>query len=224
MSRVSTWEAEQAVRDARRAQDRAADAYDAQLTALLEEYAGRRSVAAELVRQVADLAVGHAAEADRRADQRVETLTAGHAAVIERLEERTEIYKTLVEQLKTTLTEKRTLLEERAQQGEEVKVTIGRSLGGWQVADLEEVAYRLRCGGAFDETPVKVTDWTASALVPAPNLVPLTRPDRTPQPQHRPEPLPDPEVPDGGGAIHWGRVLVAALVVAYLVLALVVVL
>ncbi|GAW54723.1 hypothetical protein [Nocardioides sp. PD653] len=62
----TTWwgEADQAVRDARRSQDDATSTYDAQLTALLGEYAGRRSAAAEVVRRVADIAVGHAAEAD----------------------------------------------------------------------------------------------------------------------------------------------------------------
>jgi hypothetical protein len=57
----------------------------------------------------------------------------------------------------------------------QVHVALGREGPNrtWTVADLEEVAYRLRCGGAVDDTPVSGVLNTISATVPAPNLVHL---------------------------------------------------
>lgn len=79
--------------------------------------------------------------------------------------------------LKRMLDEKRTLAETRSKEGEEVRVQIARpDWKGWQICDLEEIAYRLRCGGAVDETPVKIDSREASALVPAPDLVKLESP------------------------------------------------
>lgn len=172
MSSISWWEVNQAVRTARDAETEAANTYDRRLTELLEEYAGRRSAAAQLVRDVADLAVGYAAESDRRAHAAIEAATGGQQVAFERLEQQLEKSRDHAKWLRAELDEKRRLTEERDAQGEEVQVTIGRSQGGWKVADLEEVAYRLRCGGAVDETPVKVAEWKMSALVPAPNMVP----------------------------------------------------
>jgi hypothetical protein len=74
------------------------------------------------------------------------------------------------------LTEDRKLQEARQAEGDEVRVRIDRALGGWTVADLEEVAYRLRCGGAADDTLIKWAEYSVSALVPAPDLVTLSRP------------------------------------------------
>lgn len=94
--------------------------------------------------------------------------------------------------LRASLEEKTVLREARTRDGdEEVRVTIDRSLGGWCVSDLEEVAYRLRSGGAEDETPVKITDYSITANVPAPNLIPLTRPSKTPEPLHVQPPVYD---------------------------------
>jgi hypothetical protein len=226
MSHVDRWDAEHAVARARDEQADAAYTYDARLTALLEEYAGRRSAAAELVRQVADLAVGHAAEADRNARALIVTLNTRQDMAIESLERQLDQAREHNRTLQAQLDDKRRLVEERkaATSGEEVQVTIGHSLGSWQVADLEEVAYRLRCGGAVDETPVKVTEWAAAALVPAPNLVPLTRPDRTPPPPERPTPLPDPVHVDERGPINWTRVAVVAQAIVLVLIALVVIL
>lgn len=198
--------------------------YDAQLTELLKEYAGRRSAAAEVVRRVAEVAVGHAAEADRRAQQLVETLTAGQIAVVDRLEKQLADSRETTSGLMAALDEKRALREERSQDGEEVKVTIGRSQGSWKVGDLEEVAYRLRCGGAVDDTPVKVTEYTAAALVPAPNLVPLTRPDRVPPPPERPAPLPNPVHVPEHRPVNWARVAIVGQAIVLVLLALVVIL
>lgn len=179
------WEAESAVENARA---EAARTYDLRLTGLLEEYTGRRSASAEVVRQVADIAVGYATEADRRAEQAVADAATAHAAIVERLEDQATAQRDQIARLTDLLEEKRKLREAREKAGEEVQVTIDRTLGGWTVADLEEIAYRLRCGGAIDDTTVKLTDYTATALVPAPDLVRLDRPTPTRQPDPRPAP------------------------------------
>lgn len=160
------WEIERHLDDARRS-------YDERLTGLLSEFSTRRSVQAQMVREVAELAAGRVAE--------VEAFHAAQAAAqaeqLERIQERERALHAQVAALHRQLDEKRSLREERDEQGEEVQVRIARSLGGaWRVGDLEEIAYRLRCGGAVDDTAVKVTEHTATALVPAPDLVPLSRP------------------------------------------------
>lgn len=54
-----------------------------------------------------------------------------------------------------------------------VSITVARGISGWTIADLEEAAYRLRCGGGEDDTPVDIDVHSAKAVVPAPNLIPL---------------------------------------------------
>jgi hypothetical protein len=187
---------------------------------IAESYEGRRTIQASMVREMLDLLEDRVTEVEQQHADRLAGLQAAHLAQVTLLEERVETYKARSQQLGAALEEKRTLREARERAGEEVQVTIDRSLGGWTVADLEEVAYRLRCGGAVDDTPVKVTDWAASALVPAPDLVRLDRPalPERPVPPERWDPLHDPVVPEGGtlsvrSVVLGGGVLAALLLV-----------
>lgn len=77
------------------------------------------------------------------------------------------------ESLRRVLEGKRVLKEERERDGDDVKVTIERGVGGWSVADIEEIAYRLRAGGATDETEVHLSTTRVAAHVPDPNVVTL---------------------------------------------------
>lgn len=76
-----------------------------------------------------------------------------------------------------------------------VAITVARGISGWTVADLEEAAYRLRCGGAEDETPVEMDQHAAKAVVPAPNLIPLST--------RKVSPLRTPEFVESGGRPAW---------------------
>lgn len=177
---INRWDLDNAIRDARKDQAAAADGYNQALTALLEQYAGRRSAAAHLVREVADLAIGHAAEADRRAERLIEQATAAHTAIVAKLEADANQLHEHNRTLTRALDERRTIREvrEEAASPEDTDVVITNGYHGWTVAGLEEVAYRLRCGGAVDVTPVEVEKSRATATVPAPNLVPLSRPEQ----------------------------------------------
>lgn len=161
------------------------EAFD-RLAQLRRRYDGTRSMARVAIAEAIDLAEQCVRDAElaegARADGRIQELDRyreNEQRVLESLREQNR-------QLHAVLAEKRRLNEEREENGEEVQVKIGRSLGGsWLIGDLEEIVYRLRCGGATDETPVKITDYTATAKVVAPELVPLVRPseakvDRTP--------------------------------------------
>lgn len=162
--------------------------YDAmqRLEGLRRRYENTRSAARVAIAE----AIGLAEQAIHDAELAEAARADGRIAEAERWREREqsylETYRTRVRQLEGALAEKRQLHEEREETGEEVQVKIGRGLGGaWTVGDLEEVIYRLRCGGGTDATPVKITDYTATAKVVAPELVPLVRPseakaDRTP--------------------------------------------
>jgi len=162
----------------------------ADLEAWRSRYSNRRTIAYAMLDEVYALANEAIALAEAKAEARAD----GRIAELERQREREqsylETYRTRVRQLEDEVAEKRRLREEREQSGDEVQVHIGRSLGGsWLVSDLEEIAYRLRCGGATDDTPVKVTEYTATAKVVAPELVPLSRPSE--RPALMPAPLPD---------------------------------
>lgn len=154
------------------------DTFANRLEVTLRNYADRRTIQAHMIRDVAELAYGYvdeqlaAPQAER--DAQVQRLV----GVIERLERRTEIYQTRTKQLERALSEKRTIREEReaARQDAETDVTISNGYGGWTVAGLEEIAYRLRSGGAVDDTPVEIDKSRAVASVPAPNMVTLTAP------------------------------------------------
>lgn len=78
-----------------------------------------------------------------------------------------------VVRLREVLADKRALQEEREREGDDVKVSIDRGVGGWTVADIEEIAYRLRGGGAVDDTPVHLSTTRVVSHVPDPNVVTL---------------------------------------------------
>lgn len=154
--------------------------YEAQtkLGQLRMAYPNARSTTRQVVEQAIKLAdeLVHDAEvaAEARADGRIEQAE----RQVEQHRHTADVLRTRTRQLEEQLAEKRRLYEERQESGEEVQVKIGRSLGGsWTIGDLEEIIYRLRCGGGTDDTPVTVNDYTATAKVVAPNLVPLVRPD-----------------------------------------------
>lgn len=78
------------------------------------------------------------------------------------------------EALREAAREKRVLREARKRDGSDVEVTIGREYdSSWTIADLEEIAYRLRAAGGTDDTEVKSTTQTFTASVPDPNVVTL---------------------------------------------------
>lgn len=62
------------------------------------------------------------------------------------------------------------LHEERQRQEDDVVVRITNGFKGWTVADLEEIAYRMRAGGADDKTKVKIDDHTVSCALIFPDL------------------------------------------------------
>ena len=112
-----------------------------------------------------------------RAEGKLEEAHAETERVRESLTKQIETLREHRDMLQRQIDKKRTIAETRSQEGEQVRVQIGREgWNGWQIADIEEIAYRLRCGGAVDETPLKINDREASALVPAPDLVKLESP------------------------------------------------
>lgn len=160
------------------------DTFTARLERSLKDYAGRRTIQADMIRRVAELAYGHVAEVVTARDAGREAQVQKLVGVIERLEDRVTTYRTRNEQLERALSEKRTIREEReaAREDGETDVTISNGHVGWTVAGLEEIAYRLRSGGAVDDTPVEVDKTHAKASVPAPNMVTLT-PATVPPPE-----------------------------------------
>lgn len=79
-----------------------------------------------------------------------------------------------INDLRDTLAGKRALKEERARDGEMVRVAFDRPSGfDWTLADIEEMAYRMRLGGADDETVVNTASHEVSTWVPDPNMVRL---------------------------------------------------
>lgn len=82
------------------------------------------------------------------------------------------------------LRRERILDEKRSKLGDDVQVRFNRpSSGGWQLSNLEEIAYRLRLAGGVDETLVDISTHGVESLVPDPNLVSLdlTRPPSAPE-------------------------------------------
>lgn len=181
--------------------------FEARLARALEEHAGSRTIKAQLIRDVAELALGrvaelqaqHAAElealAERHAGQ-LEGQASAHEARVARLEKSRDDWQQLCQSAQARLDERRTIRQELEQSAgaDDCKVTIATDYHGWTVAGLEEIAYRLRTGGASDETPVDVSGSRAVAMVPAPNLVQLDA-----SPKARPAETPPSEVVQGRG-------------------------
>lgn len=152
------------------------------LDAWADEYRGRRTVPGQMLDDARDLVRAAASYHARRARAELAAQAHAHDTTVDRLERQADHLRDLLTAARKVQTEQQALVaektrlrEEREQHDHEVQVTIGRTLGGWRVADLEEVAYRLRAGGAVDDTPVEMSTHTAKAKVPAPNLVPLVR-------------------------------------------------
>ena len=166
------------------------DTFDARLARCVSNYADRRTIQAHMVRDIAELAYGYVAEqlasVDRERAMEREAQVAKLEGVIQRLEEHQKVLRStnarLTKALDEALDEKRTIREEReAARGDgDTQVTIRTDHHGWTVAHLEEVAYRLRSGGAVDDTPVDVDQHRAVADVPAPNTVTLGVPSQSP--------------------------------------------
>lgn len=102
---------------------------------------------------------GRLEQAEKREDAAVDRYTEKRAEVID---------------LQHKLEGKRALKEERARDGEMVRVAFDRPSGfDWTLADIEEMAYRMRLGGADDETVVNTASHEVSTWVPDPNMVRL---------------------------------------------------
>lgn len=162
------------------------------IESLRRTYGDRRGLVPEMLARAEDL-MEKSIEHERAAmSGRIEQAQAEADRAVERAEAKAERYRELQQKalensqtLSDLLDEKRTLRDERQRDGEEVKVTIGRDYRGWWLKDLEEVAYRLRMGGAVDDTPIEVGEYSIRANVPDPNMVSLAAPER-----------PKPELPD----------------------------
>lgn len=151
-------------------------------------YRDKRSVAYRLLGEVLEVARSAVAEAEGRADGRI--------VEVERYHQSTKDLADVLRRRVAQLEDQRRLVDDRFEHGPDAaQVSIRHALNdgqGWTVAELEEVAYRVRTGGGTDETRVKVTDSHAVAVVPAPYMVDLSIGPS------RPAGLPDPVVPDHG--------------------------
>ena len=147
-------------------------------------YYDRRTVPYEMLQQAQQIIEWGVRDAERsanvaviRVESKLEEARFETERVRESMTKQIETLREHRDMLQRQIDKKRTLAETRSQEGEQVRVQIGREgWNGWQIADIEEIAYRLRCGGAVDETPLKINDREASALVPAPDLVKLESP------------------------------------------------
>lgn len=185
---VEDYEARRIIEELRRDHAPACDwdTFDARLTRCVQGYADRRTIHANMVRDVAELAYGYVSEKvaapDREQAIQREAQVAKLEGVIERLEGQLATAREHRDFYRRQAAEKRTIREEReAARGDgDTQVTIRTDQHGWTVAQLEEIAYRLRSGGAVDDTPVDVDQRRAVAHVPAPNTVTLEAPRKPP--------------------------------------------
>jgi hypothetical protein len=135
-------------------------------TTLLQQFSQILDIAEETMAQTIE---AKEREIDIRYQGRLEQATAQQQAAWARVNQ--EVDK--VAELQEILRGKRSLQEEREREGDDVKVSIDRGVGGWTVADIEEIAYRLRGGGAVDDTPVHLSTTRVVSHVPDPNVVTL---------------------------------------------------
>jgi len=171
---TDTWEREQSRWDIARAIDDAlerttrkdglpAGGYEMQLAAVLDRYAGRRTVAAHMLRDCAELAVGRVAEVEAMHATYVRGLTDSHAAEVAALRTDLETERRAVRALQAELAGARVVHEDRRSAGSAFggdKVacafTNGSSVAIWSPAQLEEVAYRVRAAGGSDDEQIHV--------------------------------------------------------------------
>lgn len=212
------WEIERAVTDAWTATTTDGLTFEARLARTLEEHAGSRTIRAQMIRDVAELALGRVAELQAQHAAELDALAQRHAGALEgqafthearvaRLEKDRDDWQQLCQSAQKRLDEKRTIRQEleQAAGADDCKVIIATDYHGWTVAGLEEIAYRLRTGGAGDDTPVDVRGSRAVAMVPAPNLVQL---DASPKAKGGLADLQDQLPEPGPGRLH-GRTLFA---------------
>ncbi len=192
-------------------------------------YTDRRTIPRQMVDE-ADLLIRTAVRAAQYASTvALEQQRVAHQEEVTRLERSLDLARRTAAEAHRIRTEHEALVaekvrlrEEREQDGEEVTVKMTRTLGGWVLGDLEEIAYRLRCGGAVDDTALEWRQHTISANVPAPNLVPLVRPgelraerlnEACRAPEHQPDP-PAPDVTNRRGPFGWPAALAVLVLVA----------
>lgn len=188
------------------------DTFTAKLERLLGDYAERRTIQAHMIRDVAKLAYGHIAEQLAQPQTERDAQVAKLEGVIERLEKRYAERGDTIRRLDAALEEKRSIHEARSKaDDDQVEVTFTNGYKGWTVEQLEEIAYRLRLGGATDDTRVDITAHSAKGLVVDPTLVQLDvrRHDTAPQPL-RVDPPGNDRTPDGLPHAPWmpGRLAV----------------
>lgn len=150
--------------------------YHEQFEQLRDAYSQRRGLVPEMLgeadrvlqqaiqyeRGLCDAAVAQArSEADRQVKLRIDAQRRAEKA-IEHFSSQTSLFET------------------RAKSGDLVKVKMDKHRDQWTVADIEEVAYRLRMGGATDDSPVKLESGYMLGLVPDATLVKLDLYNREP--------------------------------------------
>lgn len=147
-----------------------------QLAEWRERFTNRRTVPWEML-ELAEAMIRAAAEHHRHQyEVALATLREEHAARVEVLQSTIDGQSSTIDSLKRQAEERRSLNEARRDAGDgDAEVTIRRDdhLKAWRLSDLEEIAFRLRCGGATDDTPVDMASNRAIAVVPVPNLVTL---------------------------------------------------
>lgn len=155
------------------------------MQSLRRAYGDRRGLVPEMLNRADDLMTKSIAHAEARTAGRIEQAQADADRVVEQAEAKVDHEREMrrkaeerARNLQATLDEKRTFRDKRMRDGDDVEVTILRDVSGWQVADLEEIAYRLRLGGAVDDTPIEIDKTAIRSHVPDPNVVSLARPER----------------------------------------------
>ncbi|WP_067428494.1 hypothetical protein [Nocardioides jensenii] len=195
------------------------DPFARQLELFRERFANRRTVPWEMFRAAEDLVRGSAEYHRIQLDVSREEHQAEITRLREEHEKRMDVLRSTLEAQRSTnnlleqqAQERRSLYEARRSTGPEgAEVTIRRDdyLKSWRLQDLEEIAFRLRCGGATDDTAVDMASNRAVAVVPAPNMVTL---EHRPAPPERRAPLTIPSAPrpEPAGTLRLRHMLAAA--------------
>jgi hypothetical protein len=154
------------------------------LDSLTYEYKGRRPAAETLLNQFQNILVEaeefigrRETEIEDAARERADAYAKGRIAQAEReaqkaradAKEDRESYEAILD----AYNNQRQVKETRDSDGEKVSIRISNGVNLWSVANLEEVAYRLRLAGADDDTPITLDRTTVAAKVPDPNMITL---------------------------------------------------
>lgn len=170
------------------------------LSCLRIQYQGRRPAAETLLNEFELILSDAEAEVAEVVRARAHDVALQYQGRLQQAEKREDDARNLAEKfrvnneaLREAAREKRVLREARKREGSDVEVTIDREYNSpWTIADLEEIAYRLRAAGGTDDTEVGSTTQTFTAFVPDPNVVTLG------QREVEPRPHPDTMVPEAG--------------------------